>query len=329
MQYTAEQIARMVGGSVDGDGSVVATRFARIEHGRPGDICFFANPKYERHVYENHCSILLVNNDFVPARSVSATLVRVNDAYTAVSALLQREAAQKRRKGRHRALTARCRLSARLGKGVWLGDFAYVGRRSRVGDGTVISEHVFIGDDVRIGRDCLFHPGVRILDGTVIGDRVIIHPNAVIGSDGFGNAPQDDGSWQKIEHLGNVVIGDDVEIGACTTVDRSEMGSTLIANGVKIDNLCQIAHNVVVGEHTVMAAQTGIAGSTKVGKYCTLGGQVGMVGHLTIADHTQVGAQAGVTHSIRKEGQSLWGTPAMPLRQYLRAYAKFKQQGES
>ena len=328
MEYTAEQLARLLGGTVEGDEAAKVTRFARIEHGRPGDLCFYANPRYERYVYSTNATILLVNSDFVPARSVSATLVRVQDAYSAVSVLMKQQAAQKQRRGRHRALTARCRLSARLGRRVWLGDFAYVGRRSRIGDGTVISEHVFIGDDVRIGRDCLFHPGVRILDGTVIGDRVIIHPNAVIGSDGFGNAPQEDGSWQKIEHLGNVVIGDDVEIGAATTVDRSEMGSTVIGNGVRIDNLCQIAHNVVVGDHTVMAAQTGIAGSTKVGKYCTLGGQVGMVGHLTIADHTSVGAQGGVTHSIRKEGQSLWGTPAMPLRQYLRAYAKFKQQGE-
>ena len=328
MEYTAEQLARLLGGTVEGDEAAKVTRFARIEHGRPGDLCFFANPKYERYVYENHCSILLVNNDFAPTRPVAATLVRVPDAYTGLSVLLQHEAARKRRKGRHRALTARRFCSTKLGRQVWLGDFSYIGRRTVVGDGTVISEHVTIGDDVRIGRDCLFHPGVRILDGTVIGDRVIVHPNAVIGSDGFGNAPQSDGSWKKIEHIGNVVIGNDVEIGACTTVDRAETESTVIGDGVKIDNLCQIAHNVVVGDHTVMAAQTGIAGSTKIGRYCTLGGQVGMVGHLTIADHTQVGAQGGVTHSIRKEGQSLWGTPAMPLRQYLRAYAKFKQQGE-
>ena len=174
MEYNAAQLARLLGGTVEGDEAAKVTRFARIEHGRPGDLCFYANPRYERYVYTTDASILLVNSDFVPARSVSATLVRVQDAYSAVSLLLKQQAAQKRRKGRHRALSARCRLSARLGKGVWLGDFAYVGRRSRIGDGTVISEHVFIGDDVTIGRDCLFHPGVRILDGTVIGDRVIL-----------------------------------------------------------------------------------------------------------------------------------------------------------
>ena len=328
MEYSASQLARLLGGTVEGDGNAAVTRFARIEQGREGDLCFFANPKYESYVYTCRASVILVNDDFVPKQPVSATLVRVGDAYTAVSELLRRESEQKRRKGRQRSLRARIRCSARLGKSVQVKDFAYIGRRVRIGDGTIISENVTIGDDCTLGRDCVLYPGVRLYPGTLVGDRVIIHANAVIGSDGFGNAPQPDGSWQKIEHLGNVVIGDDVEIGANTTVDRAEMESTVIGNGVKIDNLCQIAHNVVVGDHTVMAAQTGIAGSTKIGKYCTLGGQVGMVGHLTIADHTSVGAQAGVTHSIRKEGQSLWGPPAIPLRQYLRSYAKFKQEGE-
>ena len=208
-----------------------------------------------------------------------------------------------------------------------LSPFCYVGSHTKIGDGTYIHPHVYIGKDVTIGKNCLIYPGVVIYPGTVIGNNVILHAGAIIGSDGFGNAPRPDGSWEKIEHLGNVVIGDDVEIGSNTTVDRAQMESTIIGNGVRIDNLCQIAHNVIIGDHTVMAALTGVAGSTQIGKYCIIAGQVGFAGHVKIADHTTVCAQAGVIGNIRKEGEVLIGSPTMPVKQYMRAYAKFKQSG--
>ena len=213
------------------------------------------------------------------------------------------------------------------GKKVYLGDFSYVGRRTVVGDYTKIYENVYIGDDVKIGSKCIIYPGVRIYPGMEIGNNVIIHSNAVIGADGFGFAPLEDGTYKKIEHTGNVVIGDDVEIGANTTIDKSQMGSTVIGKGVKIDNLCQIAHNVEIGENTVIAAQSGIAGSTKIGSHCVFGGQVGVAGHITIADNTSFGAQSGVLGSIRKGGQAFLGTPAIPYRDYLKCYAVFKKAG--
>ena len=328
MEYTAAQLAKVLKGTVEGDPQATVTGFAKIEHGKPGKLCFYANPKYERYVYTCRASVLLVDKDFCPRQPVEPTLVRVDNAYTAVAELLRHVSGQKRRHRRHRGLMSRFFLSTRFGKKVYVGDFSYVGRRTVVGDGTTIHERVYVGDDTKIGRNCILYPGVVIYPGMVIGDNVIIHANAVIGSDGFGNAPQEDGTWEKIEHLGNVVIGDDCEIGAGTTIDRAEMESTVIGRGVKIDNLCQIAHNVEIGDNTVMAAQCGIAGSTKIGKNCILAGQVGVVGHLTIADGTVIGAQAGVTKSVRKSGERLLGSPAMDISRYMRSYAKFKMAGQ-
>ena len=279
-------------------------------------------------MYTSEASILLVDKTFEPKKPVKPTMIRVDNAYTAITELLKYVSDKKKKARRHRSLRARWYPTTKFGKRVYVGAFAYVGHHSVVGDNTIIHEHVYIGDDCTIGKDCVLYPGVRIYPGMVIGDRVTLHSGCVIGSDGFGNAPQPDGSWEKIEHLGNVVIGNDVEIGANTTVDRAQMESTIIGNGVKIDNLCQIAHNVVIGDHTVMAAQVGIAGSTQIGKYCIIAGQVGIAGHLKIADHTTLCAQAGVIGNIRKEGEVLLGSPTMPARQYMRAYAKFKQGAE-
>ena len=220
------------------------------------------------------------------------------------------------------------RWSSKIGRKVYIGDFAYIGKRVKVGDFTKIYENVYVGDDVKIGSRCIIYPGVRIYPGMVIGNNVIIHSNAVIGADGFGFAPQDDGTWKKIEHTGNVIIEDDVEIGANTCIDKSQMDSTIIRMGVKIDNLCMIAHNVEVGRNTVMAAQTGIAGSAKVGERCIIAGQVGIAGHINIADNTTVGAQSGIMGNVKEEGLTLMGTPAFPLRQYLRSYAVFKKAGK-
>ena len=328
MEFTAKQLAQVLHGTVDGDPQTKVSDIAKIEHGKPGQLCFYANPKYEQYVYTCQASILLVNKDFEPKEKLQATLVRVDDTYSALATLLKYVSARKRTDRRHRGFRSSWFLTTRFGKKVYLGSHSYVGHHAVVGDYTKIFENVYIGDETRIGKHCIIYPGVVIYPGMIIGDNVIIHANAVIGSDGFGNAPQPDGSWEKIEHLGNVIIGDNCEIGAGTTIDRAEFESTILGKGVKIDNLCQIAHNVEIGDNTVMAAQCGIAGSTKIGKNCVLGGQVGATGNLKIEDNTTIAAQTGVIGNVRKEGQVLFGSPALPIRTFLKSYAKFKQAGE-
>lgn len=328
MEFKAREIAEILNGTVDGNPEATVTTFARIESGKPGAICFFANPKYEHYVYKCKADIIIVNSTFEPKEPVSATMIRVEDSYAAVAALLDYVTAKKKSYRRYRGCRSRVRWSARLGKKVYVGDFAYVGRNAVIGDCTKIYENVYVGDDVKIGSFCTIYPGARIYPGMIIGDRVIIHSNAVIGADGFGFAPLEDGTWKKIEHTGNVIIEDDVEIGANTCVDKSQMGSTVIRKGTKIDDLCMIAHNVEIGSNTVMAAQTGIAGSTKVGEHCIIAGQVGIAGHITIADNTTIGAQAGILGSIKESGKAFMGTPAIPYKDYLRSYAVFKKAGK-
>lgn len=328
MEFKAREIADILGGTVDGNPDASVTTFARIEQGKPGAICFFANPKYEQYVYECKADIIIVNKTFEPKHPVSATMVRVDDAYAAVASLLDYVTARKRSYKRYRGCRSRVRWSSRIGRKVYIGDFTYVGRRAVVGDYTKIYENVYIGDDVKIGSHCIIYPGVKIYPGIVIGNNVILHANTVIGSDGFGFAPLEDGTWKKIEHTGNVIIEDDVELGANVCVDKSQMGSTVIRKGTKIDNLCQIAHNVEIGRNTVMASMTGIAGSTKIGEHCIIAGQVGIAGHITIADNTTLGAQTGVMSSVKESGQTLMGSPAIPYRDYLRSYAEFKKAGK-
>ena len=321
MEFKAKEIAEILKGTVEGNPEATVSTFARIENGKPGSICFFANPKYEHYVYQCKADIIIVNNSFVPQQPVSATMIRVENAYASVAELLDYVTAKKRSYRRYRGRHVRRFFSSKIGKKVYIGDCSYIGRNAVIGDYTKIHEQVYVGDGTKIGRHCIIYPGVKIYPGMEIGDNVIIHANAVIGADGFGFAPLDDGSYKKIEHTGNVIIGDDVEIGAGTTIDKSQMGSTVIGKGVKIDNLCQIAHNV-------MAAQTGIAGSTKIGRHCVMGGQVGIAGHITIADNTSFGAQSGVLGSVKKEGQAFLGTPAIPYRDYLKCYAVFKKNGK-
>ena len=328
MEFKAKEIAEILGGTVDGNPEATVVSFARIESGKPGTISFFANPKYEQYVYTSKADIVIVNKTFEPKEPVSATMVRVDDAYAAVASLLDYVTAKKRSYKRYRGCRSRVRWSSKIGKKVYIGDFAYVGKNASVGDYTKVYEHVFIGDGVKIGSRCIIYPGVRIYPGMEIGDNVIIHANAVIGSDGFGFAPLEDGTWKKIEHTCNVIIEDDVEIGANVCVDKSQMGSTVIRKGTKIDNLCQVAHNVEIGRNTVMAAQTGIAGSAKLGEHCIVGGQVGIAGHITLADNTTIAAQSGIMGNIKEEGQTLMGTPAFPLKQFLRSYALFKRAGK-
>ena len=328
MELKARELAEILKGTVDGNPEAKATKFAKIETGKPGDLCFFANPKYEHYVYSSKADIIIVNKTFEPKEEVSATLLRVDDAYASVAFLLDYITARKRSYRRYRGLRSRIRWSAKLGKKVYVGDFAYVGRNTTVGSYTKIYENVYIGDNVKIGQYCIIYPGARIYPGMEIGNNVIIHANAVIGADGFGYAPLEDGTWKKIEHTGNVIIEDDVEIGANACVDKSQMGSTIIRKGAKIDDLCMIAHNVEVGRNTVMASMTGIAGSTKIGEHCIFAGQVGVAGHLTIADNTTIAAQSGIMGSIKTSGQTLMGSPAMSYRQYLRSYAAFKNSGK-
>lgn len=327
MRITANELAKVLNGTVDGNPNAVVTSFGKIEHGKPGQLNFFANPKYAQFVYTTKATVLLVNKDFVPEKPIDATLVRVDNAYGALAELLDYVASQRKAYKRHRGF---CRIacSARIGRRVWVGDFVTVGRKSVIGENTRICDNVTIGENVKIGSKCIIYPGVHVFSNSVIGDNVILHSGCIIGDDGFGNAPQADGTWKKIEHLGNVIIGNDVEIGSNTTVDKAPMESTIIGNGVRIDNLCQIAHNVQIGDNTVIAAQTGIAGSTIIGKNCILAGQVGIVGHVKIADNTTIGAKTGVIGNIRKSGEILFGTPAIDRTLFLKAYAKFKAAAE-
>ncbi len=327
MELKARQIAEVLNGRVDGDPEVTVKTFARIESGKPGAVCFFANPKYEKYVYASKASVIIVNENFEPSQPVSATMVRVPDAYSAVAALLDYVTAQKRSFKRYRGKYSVIRWSARLGRKVYVGEQSYIGSHTRVGDYTKIWPQVYIGDNVTIGEHCIFYPGVKIYSGSVIGDRVILQAGVVIGGDGFGFAPLPDGSYKKIEHTGNVIIEDDVEIQANTTIDKSQMGSTIVHRGAKVDNLVQIAHNVEVGENTVICAQTGIAGSTKIGRNCTLAGQAGIVGHISIADRTIVTAKTSIIKSITEEGKAFQGNPGFDHNEFMRAYVQFRKSG--
>ena len=309
---TAREIAERLGGTVEGNPEIRVNAPARIEYGRPGTVCFYANPKYEHYMYSCKADVILVAKDFQPKQPVTATLVRLEDPYTGVASLLAwfNEMKKSQRSGNR----IRCRLSASRS----------IAASASIGKDTYIYPQVYLGPNVKVGRECILYPGVRIYHDCVIGDRCIIHANVVIGADGFGFAPTEDGSYKKIPQTGNVVLEDDVEVGACTTIDRSTMGSTIIHRGVKIDNLCQVAHNVEIGNDTVIAAQSGVAGSTRIGEHCMIGGQSGIIGHVEIAPHTTVAARSGVIGSVRKEGQTLLGYPAFDHKEYLKAYAAFK-----
>lgn len=329
MELKVNQIAQIVGGTVEGNGEAVIKSMARIESGRPGSICFYANPKYEQYVYGNKAEAIIVNRDFVPTGEISSTLIRVDDAYSAVATLLDYATAQKKEYRRHRALTARIRLSAKLGRKVYVGDFSYIGRKARIGDRTKIYEQVFVGDNVTIGSGCIIYPGVKIYPGMEIGNNVILHSGVVVGADGFGFARQDDGTYKKIPHTGKVVIEDNVELGANTCVDKSQIDMTVVRSGVKVDNLVQIAHNVSVGENTVICAQTGIAGSTKIGEGCVITGQVGIANGLTIAPGSTIGAKSGVVSSIKEPGKQWFGCPAIPYGEFMRSYVIFRKNGRA
>lgn len=322
MEFSALQIAHFLGGSIEGDPEVKVCNFSKIEEGKPGTLTFLANPKYEHHIYNTEASIVLVNNDFVPAEPIRATLVRVENAYAGLALLLNMVEQTKAQKSGIDP-TAFIASSATLAEDCYVGNFAYIGQRVKLGKNCRVYPHAYIGDDVTVGDNCIFYPHSTIYSDCRIGNNCIFHAGSVIGADGFGFAPEGEG-YKKIPQLGNVIIEDDVEVGANTTIDRAVMDSTIIRRGVKLDNLVQIAHNVEVGENTVMAAQVGIAGSVKIGKHCMFGGQAGLAGHIHIADHVTFGAQAGVISDV-KESATLLGAPAINAKNFMRSSAIFNR----
>lgn len=327
MQFNALQIATLLNGKIEGDPEVEVNDIDKIEQATEGSLCFIANPKYEAYLYTTKASVIIVSEDFKPEQPVKATLIRVKDAYGSFALLLEK----------YNELLGKEKIekigiqqpsfiadSASLGDNVYIGAFAYVGENTTIGNNTKVYPGVYLGDNVKIGENTTLYPGVKAYFDCEIGNHVIIHAGTVIGSDGFGFAPQKEGHYKKIPQVGNVRIEDNVEIGANSAIDRATIGSTVIKKGVKLDNLIQIAHNVEIGNHTVVAAQSGISGSTKVGKNCMFGGQVGVVGHLNIADGTKINAQSGVSKSISEPNKALTGSPAYDYTSSLRSQAIFR-----
>ena len=322
MEFTARQIADVLNGKVEGDPEVVVSRLAKIEEGLPGTMTFLANPLYTPHIYTTTASIIIVNEDFVPAQPIAGTLIRVENAYTSFAKLL--EIFQNLQSGK-KGISPHAFISknANIGEDVYIGEFVSVGENAMIGNQVHLYPQTFIGDNVTIGDKTTIFAGVKIYHDCVVGSDCTLHAGIVIGADGFGFAPQADNQYKKVIQAGNVVIHDNVEIGANTTIDRATLGSTVIHRGVKIDNLVQLAHNVEIGENTVIAAQTGISGSTKIGKNCVIAGQVGIVGHLNIGDNVKIGAQSGIEHDI-KDGDVFLGTPALEAGKTRRLYVYWR-----
>lgn len=320
MQFSAAQIATIINGSIEGDPAALVGSFGKIEEAREGQLAFLANPKYEDFLYSTSASIIIINESLVLKQPVAATLIRVADAYSSFAQLLStyQELVAKQLKGIQQP--SHIAASATIGEDVYVGAFSFIGEKVQIGQNVKIHPQVYIGNDVKIGANTVLHPGVRIYQGCQVGSGVTIHAGTVIGSDGFGFAPQSDGSYKKVPQIGNVIVEDHVEIGSNCTIDRATIGSTIIHAGAKLDNLIQIAHNVEIGSYTVIAAQSGVSGSTKVGKNVMIGGQVGIVGHITIADGSRINAQSGVTKSI-KFPLAVTGSPAFNYAAALRAQA--------
>ena len=310
MQFTAKEIAKKLKGTVEGDENALIWKPCRIEEVDEGGITFLANPKYTHYIYERKASAILIARDFVLEHPVDATLIRVDNPYLCVAKVLHMfNTADKPKRGR--SLRSHIHRTAKMGKNCYVGEFAVIGRHAKIGDNVQIYPQVYVGDYCEIGDNTILYPGVKVYRECKVGKNCILHAGVVIGADGFGFAPTGDGSYNKIDQIGNVVIEDDVELGANTCVDRATMGSTIVHRGTKLDNLCQIAHNVSVGSNTVMAAQSACAGSSKVGEGCVIAGQVGIVGHITIGNHVTIAAQSGVTRSV-PDDTTVLGTPALP-----------------
>ncbi len=324
MKFTAQQIAELLKGSVEGNPQAEVNGLSKIEEGKPGTLSFLANPKYNEYIYTTKASIVIVNSTFEAESPVEATLIRVADAYKSFASLLEiYNQIVNDKKGIEQPSFVD--PSATIGKDVYIGAFAYIGKNSVIGDGVKIYPQCYVGDNVVIKDNTTLFAGCRVYSFCQIGKECNLHAGVIIGADGFGFAPNEQNNYKKVPQIGNVVIEDHVEIGAGTTIDRATLGSTIIRKGVKLDNLIQIAHNVEIGENTVIAAQTGVAGSTKIGKNCMIGGQVGIVGHLSIANGVKIAAQSGIGTSITTEGEIVQGSPAFNISDYKRTYVVFKK----
>jgi UDP-3-O-[3-hydroxymyristoyl] glucosamine N-acyltransferase len=322
MNLTAGHIANQINGTVVGDRNIEIFNISKIEEGSKGSLTFLANPKYTEFIYTTKASAAIVSSDFEPTERIELTLIKVKDPYSSFTTILELFDKDLSIKKGISKLTD-VDKSSKISDSVFIGSFSSVGENSIIGEKCIIENQVFIGNNVKIGNGSLIYPGVKILDDTIIGQNCIIHSSTTIGSDGFGFAPNDDGSYKKIPQTGNVVIGDNVEIGSNSTIDRATLGSTIISNGVKLDNQIQVAHNVEIGENTAIAAQSGVAGSTKIGKNCMIGGQVGIIGHIKIGDNVKIQAQAGVTSNIESNSR-VTGTPAISYMNYNKSYVHFK-----
>lgn len=323
MKFTAEQIAGILEGEVVGNPNAEVSTLSKIEEGIDGSLTFLSNPKYLSFIYTTQASVTIVNRNFIPEATLSTTLIKVDDAYGAFAKVLTFYAQAKNdsKKGIEQPVFMSDDL--KYGADIYIGSFSYIGKNVTLGKNVKIYPNCYIGDNVIIGDNMLMHSGVRIYSETIIGNNCSFHSGVIIGSDGFGYAPKTDGSYDKIPQIGNVIIENDVEIGAGTTIDRATMGSTIIRNGVKLDNQIQIAHNVEIGENTVIAAQTGVAGSTKIGKHCTIGGQVGIVGHIVIGNNVRIQAQSGVQKNL-KDNEIVQGTPAFNYSDFTKSYVHFR-----
>lgn len=321
MQFNAAQIAQIISGTIDGDAATTVDSFGKIEEARSGQLAFLANPKYEDFLYSTKASVIIVNQTLHLKQPITATLIRVPDAYSSFATLLDKYQQIKTQELTGIQDPVFISPGVKTGSDVFIGAFTYIGENVTVGDGTKIFPNAFLGNNVSVGKDTIIHPGVKIYHDCVIGSRVVIHAGTVIGSDGFGYAPQADGSLKKVPQIGNVVIEDGVEIGANTTIDRATIGSTMIRSGAKLDNLLQIAHNVEIGNNSVIAAQSGVSGSTKIGRNVMIGGQVGIVGHIQIADGSRINAQSGVSKSIKIPNSAVTGSPAYDYTAALRSQA--------
>ncbi len=325
MQFTAQQIATLLQGRLEGNPDVKVSNVAKIEEAGSGDLCFLSNPKYEEYLYSSSASVIIVNETLEPTRPYTPTLIRVKDAYSSFAFLLEQY---------NNMISGSAKTgieqpsyispTAQLGKDVYVGAFCYIGDGVVLGDDVKVYPGSFIGNEVKVGAGSKIYAGVKVYHGCELGKKVVLHSGCVVGGDGFGFAPLPDGTYKKIAQIGNVIIEDDVEIGANTTIDRATMGSTIIRSGVKLDNLIQVAHNVEIGANTVIAAQTGVSGSTKIGKNCIIGGQVGIVGHIHIADGTRINAQSGLSKSITNENTTLNGSPAFEYKSSLKSQAIFR-----
>ena len=322
MKFTAEQIAGILEGEVVGNPSAEVSTLSKIEEGKEGSLTFLANPKYQNYIYSTQATITIVNKTFVAEQEIKTTLIKVEDAYKSFSKLLEYYNQVKLMKS---GIEQPSVISENVtyGENLYLGSFSYIGKNVTIGDNVKIYPNTFIGDNVTIGNNCIFFAGAKIYSETIIGNNCTIHSGTIIGSDGFGYAPSEDGSYSKVPQIGNVILEDNVEIGACTTIDRATLGSTIIRKGVKLDNQIQIAHNVEIGENTVIASQTGVAGSTKIGSNCQIGGQVGIAGHIIIGNNVRVQAQSGIGRNI-KDGEILQGSPSFGYSDWSKSYVHFK-----